>query len=190
MIVKKKVKVQILFLLILSNACHDGSEVRNSSSNTTVGHSVSAQSSKDNQEEKLIKSLKSENSKEQDEPYNEKDSFMTCTWGGVPWRTYEITGHPDTALMLYAYRIIVTDTIPDFLDYDTHINLYNSSVKVKELMHSLFENEVGIDDIISHVDSINTNFYEFALTEVEKMKEKYGASEGPYHEFLQNEDGN
>ena len=101
------------------------------------------------------------------------------------WQQYESMGNSDTALALYAYRIIKQmDTT--FEGEEEHIRLYNEIKKVKKNMLGLFRTDSSIDKILTQLDTLNIKFRKFAEIEVQKDLKQFGQSDGRLGEFIYN----
>jgi len=101
------------------------------------------------------------------------------------WQQYESMGDSDTALALFAYRIInQMDTTFD--GEEEHIRLYDESEKVKKIMLGLFKADSSIDKILPQLDTLNKKFRKFAEITVQKDIKQLGESDGPLGEFIDN----
>ena len=112
-------------------------------------------------------------------------NYSLRAWNSISWETYEMTGNPDTAVSIHAYRLITSHAEPDFMEFDIYINLYEKTPIVKQIIQDSFGSENDIKLINKSIDALNRNFVEYAQQKVESDKKEFGQSDGPYFSFLE-----
>ena len=111
--------------------------------------------------------------------------YKLRSWNSIPWEEYEMTGNPDTAVSIHAYRLITSKVKPDYSQFDTYINLYEKASIVKQIIKENFSSENDIELVYESLDNINEKFVEFAQQKVDSDMKEYGQSDGPYYSFLE-----
>ena len=106
-------------------------------------------------------------------------------WNRKTWNEYINTGHSDTVVALYVYKLLTSDEEPDFSDWASYTQFYEKTTFVKSIVQSNFTTENSIDLILAGIDQINAEFVEYAKTQVKGDMKKYGRSDGPYFDFVQ-----
>jgi hypothetical protein len=99
------------------------------------------------------------------------------------WSEYESSGDPDTALVLFGYRIIEkSDT--SFEEPESYIRLYQESNKVKQLMPQIFKSDTTVSRVLHQLGSLNQRFKAYAESEVAVDIKEFGQSDGPLYDFI------
>ncbi|MCB0736495.1 MAG: hypothetical protein KDC92_03205 [Bacteroidetes bacterium] len=113
----------------------------------------------------------------------DSSDFGKLKYHNSDWLQYEENGDPDTALVMFAYRLIKTGERP-YYNYDAFINLHKDSTVVMQVLINEFgrkENKMHYDSAYRHLLS---GFAKYSDSVVNYEIDKYGISDGPYMHFL------
>ena len=114
-----------------------------------------------------------------------KENFSDTLIYGKRWSEIESSGDPDTALALFAYRIIFTNNIEESDDCLILMNVIESQTTTKNLMKSIFRHKSKIYNFDKSIDSLNKASALHAREIVEQEIQQYGESEGPCFELYE-----
>ncbi len=93
---------------------------------------------------------------------------------GKPWQEYERFGSGDTALTLYAYRILNSKDHSGIDDCQSRANLILLKEKVLSIAPKLFGNKFDLLRFENKIDSLNSRAIEMAWEEIKQDRKLYG----------------